>query len=55
MTDFFNYFENTAQRQLVVGVETGPFGITANSVPSDVVLYLSAPGLQVIFSRKEQG
>jgi len=48
MTDFYNYFANVAQRQLVVGVETGPFGVTANSIPSDVVLYLRAPGLQFI-------
>jgi hypothetical protein len=48
MTALNNYLQNTLQSQFVVGIETGPFGITANSVPSDVVLYLSAPGLMFI-------
>jgi hypothetical protein len=48
LTDFTNYVVSPNTAQLTVGVTAGPFGITANSVPSDVTLTLSAPGLQFI-------
>jgi len=48
INSFANFFVDPAANQLTVGVEAGPFGITARSVPTDVSLYLSAPGLQFI-------
>jgi hypothetical protein len=51
MTSLINYFEDPAKNLLFIGQKTIPFGITFNSPPSDVELYLSAVGLEVCRKR----
>lgn len=47
ISSFTNFLVDPETEQLTVGVEAGPFGITARSVPTDVTLHLTAPGLMV--------